>query len=129
MSSDAFKKQILEGIPDKIPPARDYDQEVNHAPRRRDILSAEEKKLALRNALRYKADVLFYKDHGFFFFMHRRFMHPKFLLMLLFPFLILVDFRLKSIADFMFVPQFYLYLLVLRLVIWKNAAQEKVFVL
>jgi len=83
----------------------------------------------LRNALRYKADVLFYKDHGFFFFMRGRFIHPKFLLMLLFPLLILVDLRPRSIADFMFVPQFYLYLLVLRLVIWKGAVQEKVFVL
>jgi glycosyltransferase involved in cell wall biosynthesis len=83
----------------------------------------------LSNALRYRADVLFYKDHGFFFFMRGRFIHSKFLLMLLFPLLILVDFRLKSIADFMFVPQFYLYLVVLRLVIWKGAIQEKVFVL
>jgi len=53
MSSDDFKKEILQGIPDEIPPERVYDPAVNHAPRRRDILSAEEKKLALRNALRY----------------------------------------------------------------------------
>ena len=53
MSSDDFKKEILQGIPDDIPPERDYDPGVNHAPRRRDILSAEEKKLALKNALRY----------------------------------------------------------------------------
>jgi glycosyltransferase involved in cell wall biosynthesis len=83
----------------------------------------------LRNALRYKADVLFYKDHGFFFFMRGRFIHPKLLLMLLFPLLILFDFRPRSVADFMFVPQFYLYLLVVRLVIWKGAFQEKVFVI
>ena len=53
MSSDDFKKEILQGIPDYIPPEREYDPGVNHAPRRRDILSAEEKKLALKNALRY----------------------------------------------------------------------------
>ncbi|WZL89969.1 urocanate hydratase [Salinimicrobium sp. 3283s] len=48
-----FKNAILEGIPNILPPAKDYDLNVNHAPKRKDILSAEEKKLALRNALRY----------------------------------------------------------------------------
>ncbi len=48
-----FKNAILEGIPNTLPPAKDYDLNVNHAPKRKDILSAEEKKLALRNALRY----------------------------------------------------------------------------
>ncbi len=48
-----FKAQILEGIPDNLPKAKAYDASINHAPKRKAILSAEEKKLALRNALRY----------------------------------------------------------------------------
>lgn len=48
-----FKEEILAGIPDVLPEAQPYDKSVNHAPRRKDILSADEKKLALRNALRY----------------------------------------------------------------------------
>ncbi len=48
-----FKEEILEGIPDHLPRKKEYDQNVNHAPRRKDILNSEEKKLALRNALRY----------------------------------------------------------------------------
>ena len=48
-----FHQQILEGIPSKIPAKIDYDFNVNHAPKRKDILSLEEKELALRNALRY----------------------------------------------------------------------------
>jgi urocanate hydratase len=48
-----FKQQILLGIPDDLPPAKKYDPSINHAPRRRDILSMPEKKLALKNALRY----------------------------------------------------------------------------
>ncbi|MBX2945369.1 MAG: urocanate hydratase [Cyclobacteriaceae bacterium] len=48
-----FKAQILQGIPDKLPPVRDYDTSANHAPKRKDILTQEEKKLAVRNALRY----------------------------------------------------------------------------
>lgn len=50
---DNFKKQISEGIPPYLPEHPPYDTSVNHAPRRRDILTKEEKKLALRNALRY----------------------------------------------------------------------------
>ena len=53
MSLEEFQKEILQGIPDEIPPEKDYDPGVNHAPRRRDILSPDEKKLALKNALRY----------------------------------------------------------------------------
>lgn len=49
----SFKEQILQGIPDTLPPARDYDLAVSHAPKRKDILTPEEKKLAVRNALRY----------------------------------------------------------------------------
>ncbi len=48
-----FQIQIREGIPQHLPEPRMYDPSVNHAPRRRDILTTDEKKLALRNALRY----------------------------------------------------------------------------
>jgi urocanate hydratase len=48
-----FKSQILQGIPDELPAEKAYDHSLNHAPKRKDILNAEEKKLALRNALRY----------------------------------------------------------------------------
>ena len=48
-----FQQSIREGIPDVLPPARPLDPSVSHAPKRKDILTAEEKKLALRNALRY----------------------------------------------------------------------------
>jgi urocanate hydratase len=48
-----FKEQILQGIPDEIPAPKNYDSRVNHAPKRKDILTSEEKKLAVRNALRY----------------------------------------------------------------------------
>lgn len=52
MSKD-FKSQILEGIPDKLPEPQLYDKTINHAPKRKDILTKTEKKLALKNALRY----------------------------------------------------------------------------
>ena len=49
-----FKEEILEGIPqDRLPEAKPYDPAINHAPRRKDILTPAEKELALRNALRY----------------------------------------------------------------------------
>ncbi|MGJ8660129.1 MAG: urocanate hydratase [Cellulophaga fucicola] len=48
-----FKSQILQGIPSTLPVKRAYAEDVNHAPKRKDILSLEEKKLALKNALRY----------------------------------------------------------------------------
>ena len=48
-----FAEEIRAGIPDTLPQAKAYDTEINHAPRRKDILTQEEKKLALRNALRY----------------------------------------------------------------------------
>ena len=51
--TDRFKEEILEGIPARLPEPKPYDTGVNHAPRRKDILSAQQKKLALRNALRY----------------------------------------------------------------------------
>ena len=48
-----FQEQILQGIPSELPAKRDYPQQANRAPKRKDILSTEEKKLAIRNALRY----------------------------------------------------------------------------
>ena len=48
-----FKDAILQGIPKELPEPKPYDNKVNHAPKRKDILSNEEKKLAIRNALRY----------------------------------------------------------------------------
>ncbi|HRE75599.1 MAG TPA: urocanate hydratase [Flavobacteriales bacterium] len=53
LSTADFKKLVLQGIPDRLPKAKTWDPEINHAPKRKEILSAEEKKLALRNALRY----------------------------------------------------------------------------
>jgi urocanate hydratase len=53
MINEEFKKQILQGIPTELPPIKSYDVNINHAPKRKDILSAAEKKLAIRNALRY----------------------------------------------------------------------------
>ncbi|HEX8517379.1 MAG TPA: urocanate hydratase [Bacteroidia bacterium] len=52
MNTD-FKFQILQGIPDELPAEKPYDENINHAPKRKDILNKEEKKLAIRNALRY----------------------------------------------------------------------------
>ncbi len=48
-----FKQAILEGIPDYLPEKKPYDTTINHAPKRKDILTKEQKRLALRNALRY----------------------------------------------------------------------------
>jgi urocanate hydratase len=48
-----FQEQIQQGIPSILPPKATYDLAINHAPKRKAILSAEEKKLALKNALRY----------------------------------------------------------------------------
>jgi urocanate hydratase len=48
-----FKEQIQLGIPSDLPQPKPYESEINHAPKRKEILSAEEKKLALKNALRY----------------------------------------------------------------------------
>ena len=48
-----FKTAILEGIPNKIPTKKNIDLSISHAPNRKDILNKEEKKLAIRNALRY----------------------------------------------------------------------------
>ncbi len=52
MSMD-FKQQILQGIPNELPSLKEYDKSINHAPKRKDSLAKEEKKLAIKNALRY----------------------------------------------------------------------------
>ena len=49
----AFAREILEGIPDELPEPQAYDTSINHAPKRKDILTPEQKALALKNALRY----------------------------------------------------------------------------
>ena len=51
--NDSFAEEIRAGIPDRLPQPKPYDASINHAPRRKDILTLEEKRLALRNALRY----------------------------------------------------------------------------
>jgi urocanate hydratase len=48
-----FKEEIIQGIPSELPSVKKYNIEVNHAPKRKKILSSEESKLALKNALRY----------------------------------------------------------------------------
>lgn len=48
-----FKEEIVQGIPTELPPFKAFDPNLNHAPKRKDILSKAEKKLAIRNALRY----------------------------------------------------------------------------
>ena len=50
---NSFKKAITDGIPEIIPSKKEYNLSINHAPKRKDILSKSEKELALRNALRY----------------------------------------------------------------------------
>lgn len=49
----SFKEEILAGIPEELPQIKPYDANVSHAPKRKDVLSPEEKKLAVQNALRY----------------------------------------------------------------------------
>jgi urocanate hydratase len=53
MTTNDFKQVILQGIPNFLPASPPFDSTVNHAPKRKDILSENEKKLALKNALRY----------------------------------------------------------------------------
>ena len=48
-----FQEQIQQGIPQHLPTPKSYDTNINHAPKRKEILTEEEKKLALKNALRY----------------------------------------------------------------------------
>ena len=53
MNPDEFKKKVSEGIPAELPVIKPYDEALNHAPKRKDILTDSEKILAIKNALRY----------------------------------------------------------------------------
>jgi urocanate hydratase len=53
MNREEIWADIRQGIPEELPQMPQYDTKINHAPRRKDILTTEEKKLALQNALRY----------------------------------------------------------------------------
>ena len=53
MTLHDFQAEIVAGIPDTLPAPKPYDTTINHAPKRKDILTPEQKELALRNALRY----------------------------------------------------------------------------
>lgn len=53
MEINEFKRLVAEGIPEYLPEPKRYDDNINHAPKRKDILDREEKKLAIKNALRY----------------------------------------------------------------------------
>lgn len=53
MTKEQFAEEIRLGIPDTLPEPMPYDTNINHAPKRKDILTPDEKRLALRNALRY----------------------------------------------------------------------------
>ncbi len=60
MARKTFREQVLEGIPGTLPPKPSLNPEVNHAPRRKQVLDDREKRLAVRNALRYFPE----KFHG-----------------------------------------------------------------
>lgn len=53
MTTEEFKRLVLQGIPSQLPDPKPYNPYLNHAPRRKNILSKDEKRLALKNALRY----------------------------------------------------------------------------
>ena len=53
MELQQFQQHILQGIPSELPQPKAYESTINHAPKRKDILNSEEKKLAIQNALRY----------------------------------------------------------------------------
>lgn len=53
MTLEEFRRQIVEGIPATIPAKKEYDKNISHAPKRKNILNDSEKQLALKNALRY----------------------------------------------------------------------------
>ncbi len=53
MTTDEFRRAVAAGIPDELPAPKPYDESINHAPRRKKILTPEQERLALRNALRY----------------------------------------------------------------------------
>ena len=53
MTLQEFQNDIRAGIPDRLPAAKPYDKQINHAPKRKEILTPEEQVLAIKNALRY----------------------------------------------------------------------------
>ena len=53
MTREEFQKVVLQGIPSGLPSPKSYDKEISHAPKRKEILTINEKKLAVKNALRY----------------------------------------------------------------------------
>jgi len=53
MTSAEFKKLVVEGIPSELPVLKSYDRDINHAPKRKEVLNSAEKRLAIKNALRY----------------------------------------------------------------------------
>ncbi len=53
MTTIDFKRMVAEGIPSELPALKSYDQNINHAPKRKEILNDVEKRLAIKNALRY----------------------------------------------------------------------------
>lgn len=53
MTNDSFKKAILQGIPETLPEPKGWEPQINHAPKRKEILTPSEKKLSIKNALRY----------------------------------------------------------------------------
>ena len=53
MTREEFQNEIRAGIPDRLPAAKPYDRQINHAPKRKEILTEEEQVLAVKNALRY----------------------------------------------------------------------------
>ncbi|UFK98004.1 urocanate hydratase [Kaistella faecalis] len=53
MDTKTFQEKIQQGIPNELPQPKPYEPHINHAPKRKEILTDEEKKLALKNALRY----------------------------------------------------------------------------
>jgi len=53
MTTSEFRRMVSQGIPSELPEPAPYNNELNHAPKRKDILSLPEKKLAIKNALRY----------------------------------------------------------------------------
>lgn len=80
------------------------------------------------NARRYRFDVIFLKDHQFFFFMRWRILHPRLLLLTLFPPVILLLYRVRTLGAVRLLPSFYRYLLVTRLEIWREAFRQRVWV-
>ena len=58
MTSQILKELLHEGIPAELPILKPYDENLNHAPKRKDILNIAEKKLAVKNALRYFPEII-----------------------------------------------------------------------